>query len=198
MENMTRHRKAVDGLWKIAKKAPQFSCVKVGSTGKEYRQYSRLINANAYKVAVSGACAAVAGELQIDMKHLGMDFTEDSKVRPWSCALAPGAAFMLEQHMAAVVQQILYYNKTIRTGIKQHKRNHKNVTRLSIDEVRQAIFMPAMGVPCETTALPMSIARKAKPGEAQAPGEAEAGEVAAADEDEDAEGEEGADDDEEA
>lgn len=196
MDNQARYRKAVDGVWKIAKKSPMFSCIKKGSTGKEYTQYTRLINPNAYKVGVSGACAAVAGELEIDMKHLGMDFTGDSKTRPWACTVAPAAAFMLEQWLSTIVQQILTQNKTIREGLQHHKRNHKLVTQLSIDEVRQSIFFPAMGVPAYTTALPMSISKKGKKGEEESAGEKEfeAGAPAAEEDEDDAEEAEEGDD----
>ena len=197
-ENATRLRKSQDGLWKIAKKSPMFSVVKQGSSGKEYTQYSRLVNSQAYKVACSGACAAVAAELQIDMAHLGMDFTPDSKTRPWACQLSPGAAFMLEQFLATIVQQVVYQARTVRNGIKKHSRNHKEVIKLAIDEVRKSIFEPASGVPTSTTALPMSIARKKKEGESEAPGEKEAESAPAADDDEEEEeeGDAAADDDE--
>lgn len=195
MKNQARYRRATDGMWKIAKKAPQFTCVKAAESGREYNQYTRLINTNAYKIAMSGACAAVSGELEIDMKHLGMDYTPDSKTRPWSATLSPGAAFMLEQFLATVVQQIVYHNLSIRKGIKRHARNHKEVTKLAVDEVRRSIFTAASGVPDVVSALPMSVARKAKKGEGESAGEKEfdntAGAEAAAEEEGGEEGEEG-------
>ena len=186
MRNQHLHRRATDGIWKIAKTSPMFSVSKTGPSGREYKQYTRLINQNAYRVAMSGACAAVTGELQLDMKHLGMDYNADSKNRPFACTLAPGAAFMLEQFSAAVVQQIVYQNKIIRDGIKKHARNHKDVTKMAIDEVRKSIFGAASGVPSDTIVLPMSVARKSAPGDKnESKGEEEFVPGKAADNDED-------------
>ena len=197
MSNQARLRKAQDGLWKVAKTAPMFSVAMKGSTGREYKKYTRLINTSAYKVAMSGACASITAETQLDMGHLGMDYNPDSKLRPWAQSLSPGAAFMLEQFLATIVQQVVYQARTVRNGIKKHSRNHKEVIKLAIDEVRKSIFEPASGVPTSTTALPMSIARKKKEGESEAPGEKEAESAPAADDDEEEEeGDAAADDDE--
>jgi hypothetical protein len=165
MDNQARLRKCQDGLWKVAKKAPMFSVAKKGSTGREYTQYTRLVNTNAYKVAMSGACASVAGETQLDMEHLGMDYKADSKTRPWACTLAPGAGFELEQHLATIVQQIVAQSKVVRDGIKKHSRNHKECVKLAIDEVRESIFHAASGVPTATIVIPNSISKKTSPGD---------------------------------
>lgn len=199
-ENFTRHRRTIDKLWSTARKAPMFNVTKRGSSGKEYTAYSRLINTPAYKVAVSGACAAVSAELQLDMQHLGMEYIPDSKMRPWAMSVSPGAAFMLEQFLSTIVQQIMYQSRIIRSGIGRHNRNHKEVTKLAIEEVRESIFAAASSVPSSTTALPMSIAKRAVIGAATAKGEEEFEPNAAGDNEEDEEEEAGdaADDDGEA
>lgn len=186
--NYARHSSVINKAWS-SDKIPMFQTTKISpTTGNTYVQRTRLINSKAYKIAVSGACAAVAGELEIDMKHLGIEFNPDSKTRPWAVGLSRGAAFMFEQFLATIVQQIVAQNKIIRSGIKKHARNHKEVTKLAIAEVRKSIFEAASGVPTSTTALPMMVARKKKDGEVEAVGEKEfVAAPAAADEDVDEE-----------
>lgn len=193
-DNFSRHRRAIDRLWGMAKKAPMFNVKRKGSTGKEYTAYARLVNTPAYKVAVSGACAAVSAELQMDMKDLGMDYTPDSKLRPWAMSVSPGAAFMLEQFLSTIVQQVLYQGRIIRSGIGRHNRNHKEVTKLAIEEVRNSIFAAASSVPSSTTALPMSIAKRTVSGDKkEAKGEEEFEPNAAGDNEEEEEEEEAGD-----
>lgn len=201
-ENGALHRKAVDNLWRIAKTAPMFSKVSKRKDGSLVRRSARLINSNAYKVAVSGACAALVGETGIDMKHLGMDVKADSKTRPFSMSLAPGAAFMLEQFLSSIVLEIAHHSRTIRTGLGKHARNNKEIIKIAIAQVKESIFDAAAGVPVETVVLPFVLARRKRAGEEVAPGEVDADEMAAEEDDEEDEGgeddkaeeEEGADD----
>ena len=201
LKNQSQLNRAVNGMWKIARKAPMFSkTTKNPETKTTSTRYTHLLNSMAYKVAVSGACASVSGMLENEMKHLGVKVRPDSKNLPWTCALAPGAAFMLEQFLAAVVQQIIYNNRIIRKGLNKHSKNHRKVTKLAIEEMKRAIFEPASMVPISTTVLPMVLSRKKKAGETEAPGDKDAPDFAAeADEaDEEGEGEgKGADENEE-
>ena len=57
-----------------------------------------------------GACAALVGETDMGMRAHGFEeenIESDSKTRPFAMAMSPGAALMLEQFMAAVVQEIM-------------------------------------------------------------------------------------------
>lgn len=193
--NLNDLYKVTDRMWAIAKDAPMFSVKKVNpKTGKESKKYTRLINTMAYQIAVSGACNAVSQDVKREMKSMGMTPEEESKTRPWTCALAPGAAFMLEQFLAAIVQQVMFQAKTIRTGIKKHSRNHKSLIKLAIDDVRESVFHAASGMPTSTTVLPISISRKKKEGEVEAPGDKE---MTTAQDDDDKENEEGEEEEEE-
>ena len=171
-KNQVQLNRAVNGMWRIAKKAPMFcKTTKDEKTKTETTKYTHLLNSLALKVAVSGACASVSGMLENDMEKYGMNINPDSKSLPWMCSMAPGAAFMLEQFLAAVVQQIIHSNKILRKGLGKHARNHRAVTKLAIQEVKRAIFDPASAVPISTTVLPMVLSRKSKKGESEAPGE---------------------------
>lgn len=174
-KNNSQFTRAVNGVWRMAPKASMYSLKVINKeTGKESIKYTHLINKNAYQIAVSGACAGASGALESDMNMLGMKVLPDSKSRPWSCAMSPAAAFMLEQHLASIAQQIVYNNRIIRKGLKKHTKNHRDVTKFSIEEVRRAIFQPATGVPSTTTVLPMILSRKKNADEKEAPGDKEA------------------------
>lgn len=160
-DNMTRHHKATNQLWKTAKYAPMFTITKTGSAGKPYTKYTRLINSRAFQVVMSGACASVSNELRVDMAAMGLEFKPESKQRPWSTALTPGAAFMTEQWLSTIVQEIMYQSRIIRDGCGRHSRNNKEVTRLAIDAVRRSIFAGGQLAPAETAVLPMAVAKKA-------------------------------------
>jgi hypothetical protein len=155
--NRDRDR-AINGMWRAARTAPMFC--KEADNGK--KMYTRLINPNAYKIAVSGACAAASGELDSELASFGMNALSDSKNSPFTCSLSVGAAFQLEQFLASVVQEIVHKNKIIRTGIKKHSRNEKQMTKIAIQMVKESIFDPANGVPSSTTVLPMMMVRKKK------------------------------------
>ena len=174
-KNNSQFTRAINSAWRMAPKASMYSMKVINKdSGKESIKYTHLINKNAYQIAVSGACAAASGALEGDMNMLGMQILPDSKSRPWSCAMSPAAAFMLEQHLASIAQQIVYNNRIIRSGLKKHTKNHRDVTKFSIEEVRRAIFQPATGVPSTTTVLPMILSRKKKVDEKEAPGDTEA------------------------
>jgi hypothetical protein len=198
-KNQQQVNRAVNGMWKIAKKAPMFcKTTKNPETKAETTRYTHLLNGLAYKVAVSGACASVSGMLEHDMDRFGMNINPDSKSLPWTCSMAPGAAFMLEQFLAGVVQQIAYNSTIIRKGLGKHSRNHRSITKLAIEEAKRAIFDPASSVPISTTVLPMILSRKKKAGETEAPGEKEAPDHSAeAEEENDEEGGEEGDEGEE-
>ena len=176
--------KAVNGIWRIAKKAPMFSKTSSNpKTGVERTTYTRTLPTMAYKIAVSGACASVSGLQDAEMGKLGMNIYPDSKSLPWTCALSPGAAFMLDQFLGAVCKQIVFNARLIRSGVGKHAKNHKAVTKLAIEEVKRAVFDTASSVPISTIILPAGLARKKKKGEEEAPGDKEAVE-AVEDEDE--------------
>ena len=200
-KNQAQHNRAINGIWRDARNAPMFSKKVVSEkSGKESTRHMRLINTLAYKIAVSGACAGVSGVLESEMESLGMNVLDDNKNRPFSCSMAPGAAMLLEQFLASIVQQIIYNTKIMRNGLKKHSRINKTMTRISIGEVKKAIIDPASGIPLTTTVLPLVLSRKKKEGETEAPGDAEAVDPAAedAEEAEDGDEAEGAEDAEDA
>jgi hypothetical protein len=175
VKNSSDLNKAVNGVWRIAKKAPMFSKTSVNEkTGVERTTYTRMLPTIAYKIAVSGACASVSGLQDAEMDKLGMNIYPDSKTLPWTCALSPGAAFMLDQFLGAVCKQIVFNARLIRSGVGKHSKNHKAVTKLAIEEVKRAVFDTASAVPISTIILPMGLARKKKKGEEEAPGDKEA------------------------
>jgi len=182
LTNANRLRRAQNYVWKTAKTNHVFT--KTNENGKT--RYTRLIKPIAYKIAVSGACQTESALNEIEMKRLGVEVEPDSKQCPWTCSLAPGAVLPIEMFLASVVQQILLYNKVLKTSLKK-KRNDRHITKISIDEVKKAIFDPAAGVPTSTIVLPYALARKKKAGETEAPGEREAEDVKEADEDEEEE-----------
>lgn len=184
-ENGAFHRRAIDGMWRIAKNAPMFSKVSKHKDGRLVRRSARLINSNAYKVAVSGACAALVGEQAVDMRHLGMQYKEDSKTRPFCMSLSPGAAFMLEQFLSSVVMEIMSHSKSILNGIGHHTRNNKQTVKMGIQQVKESIFDAANGVPSETIVLPFVLARRKRENEEVAPGEVDADELAEEDDNHD-------------
>ena len=186
--NRDRDR-AINGMWRSARTAPMFC--KDTENGK--KMYTRLINPNAYKIAVSGACAAASGELDSELASFGMNALPDSKNSPFTCSLSVGAAFQLEQFLASVVQEIIHKNKIIRTGIRKHSRNEKQMTKIAIQMVKEAIFDPANGVPSSTTVLPMMMVRKKKNQKTSA-GDEEAKDPVAEDEKEEDENEEDGED----
>lgn len=185
--NVNRLTRAQNSLWKGARVAPQFCREVKNANGKKSKKYLRLIKPIAYKVALAAACSAVVGETELDMKHLGMDALPESKTRPWMCSLSPGAAMMLEHFLSSIVQQILSYNQILTKTVKRHSKNHADVTALSIEEVKRAIFAPASGVPLCTTVLPLVLSRKKKSSESEAPGDQEVAVSKDDDEAEDAE-----------
>jgi len=190
-ENQARARRVTDGLWRNAKKAPMFGIVKKTQSGRVMRKTQRLISSNAFKVLLSGACASVSASVEQDLDELGVDYTQDSKSRPFSMSLSGGAQLMLEQFLSAIISQIVYQTRTIRNGIGRHQRNNKELVRLAIESVRESVFDAANVAPMDAIALPMALARKKRVGEAEAPGEQEVDDAEAdADEDDEEEDDE--------
>jgi hypothetical protein len=164
------------------------------ATGKKSFKYTRLLNRNAFPIATALACQTISTETENNLNHLGIESLPESKLRPWNVSFAPGSVLVVEQFIAAQVQQIMYNAATIRKFCDTHSKNHKSVIALAIDEWKRAVVAPASDVPVSTTIIPMSLARKAKKGETQSPGEQKAPDAPA--ENEEAEGEEDDDDDE--
>lgn len=191
--NRARLRRGLDGIFKKARHAPMYKKEIVDeATGKTSFKYTRLLNRNAFPIATALACQAISTETGNNLKHLGIESLPESKLRPWNVSFAPGSIVVVEQFIAAQVQQIMYNAAIIRKFCGAHSNNHKSVISLAIDEWKRAVVAPASDVPVSTTVIPMNLARKAKKGETQSPGEQKAPDAPV--ENEEAEGEE--DDDE--
>lgn len=158
--------KKVDKLWAVAAKSPVFckeTHKKVDGKKVTTRRSARLIGAHAYNIAVSGAAKAVAKEQLAECKLLGIPYESTT-----SAACLPGftdgAKYMLEQFMAAYVQEGMFRSKRTLTAIKRHKRMNKEAVKLGFEETNEQIFSASGPAPMVTIVVPLKKKKKAAAG----------------------------------
>jgi len=156
-------RKHTDRLWNRASEAPMFSKeLNRDKNGKVLRRSARLIGGHAYCIAASGAMQAVSRQMRSDCTHLGIPYerSTDAAALP---AFAKGACRLVEQFLAAYVQEaILVANRTM-MDLGKKKRLDKQTVRAAFAEVNESIF--SSSGPAARTTVVVPLAKKASKGQ---------------------------------
>lgn len=151
--NIARLKRAQDASWRQLRNAPMSTITKTSPSGKEYTRRLRVISPMSYKIAASGACAALAAETKIELEKLGVAAESESKTRPWSATMSPGACAVMDNFMVRLVQLIATNAASIKAGVALHKRTNVDIIKLAIDEVRKLVFHAASPAPMVTTVI---------------------------------------------
>lgn len=145
-----------DQLWSIASKAPVFCKTitkQVDGKKVQVRRSARLISAKAYDIAISGAARAVAKQQAMECKLLNIPYesTTNAACLP---GFMPGAKYMLEQFMAAYVQEGMYRAKQCMDPLKV-KRVTRDAVKTAFEETNNQIFSALAIAPTSTIVVPL-------------------------------------------
>lgn len=172
-KNFDRRARATNGIYKNWRSAAMYKkTIEDNETGKVRVRYGgNFISSHAFKVGMALASSAVIGDSKRCLKRLDIEPVNETKHRPWSASITPGAAFQLNQFFEALTHEVMTRAVAIRDTVGFHSRNHKSVIELAIKDVKKHVIDPSSGMPASVTILPMKLARKKKQGEEEAPGE---------------------------
>tara|TARA_B110000046_G_scaffold182280_1_gene215964 strand:+ start:4999 stop:5676 length:678 start_codon:yes stop_codon:yes gene_type:complete len=171
-------RRLQDKMWNEASHAPMFyreyEKVSKDEKGKVIkksivRRSARLVNGHAFCIAAAGAASAVVREMRLKCSNMGIDY-ESTTACPCLPMLAKGTKMVLEQFLAAYVQEAVLNAMRTMTSIGKHKRLNGKMIKGAFEEVNEQIFTAAGPAPRATIVIPLSKAtkKKATVGEAEA------------------------------
>ena len=170
IQNARELRRMHDKIWNGASHAPMFykeyEKVSKDSKGKivkksMVRRSARLINGHAFQIAAAGAASAAIREMRTDCANLGIDYTSTTS-SPFLPALAKCTKLVLEQFLAAYIQEVVLSATQGMTSIAKYKRLNGKVVKEAFHDVNQQIFNSAGPAPRTTVVVPLSKPTKKK------------------------------------
>lgn len=163
-------RAIYDKTWNAAAKAPMFSTIRVYDVKEGKKRMSRtarLISANAYKIAASGAAMHAGRILASDCKILRTAPSKESSRAPWLPTVSSGARMLLEQFLCALAQEAAYKAHAIRQGSTGTQRLGKKHAAMGWEVTAESVFastslMPSTVVQVVPKKKPAKSAKKEK------------------------------------
>jgi len=168
--NARKLRRLTDKMWNEASHAPMFYKESEKVTRDEkgkiikksiVRRSARLVNGHAYCIAAAGAASSVVREMRLKCSNMGIDY-ESTTGSPCLPMLSKGTKMVLEQFLAAYVQEAVLNAMHTMKSIGKHKRLNGKLIKGAFEEVNEQIFTAAGPAPRATIVVPLPKAAKKK------------------------------------
>lgn len=156
IRNSRELKKYHDKLYNAANHAPMFckELEKKGKDGRSARRCQRAIGGHAWGIAASGAAGALVHELKADLDAAGIGYDSTTSA-PCLPAFAKGSKFVLEQFMAAYVQEGIAAALAIMKTCTSRKRLNAKITDAAFKEVNASIFAASTPAPRAVVVVPL-------------------------------------------